>query len=235
MERSVRKLSEEDGVPFYFAAPRIVEDCRHWLDDDDSHVVVERGSRSRLQRIHAGRGIAISQNYDRHSNPSGRPKMAPGRCGIRWHGVRSGKSGGRRLRFPCCDAGSEDGAAGDSLRKRGPPRRRLVRHGIAHGESEVRYLRMIRPCIIAALAGAIGSCALATDDPPPPQAFLVREHLLPPGPRITPFLQYQAEQAWSEDNDRLREWEGVHSERELLKTQSELRQKLLQIDRKSVV
>src|SRR5437660_1360616 len=89
---------------------------------------------------------------------------------------------------------------------------------------------MIRPCIImVVMAGTIAFCALAVGDSPSAQAFFVREQPLPPGPRITPFLQYQAEQAWSEDNDRIREWEGVHSERELLKTQGELRQKLLQM------
>src|SRR3989440_1143165 len=88
---------------------------------------------------------------------------------------------------------------------------------------------MIRSCIIAVLAGMIASCSLAADDPPSAQAFFVREQPLPPGPRITPFLQYQAEQAWSEDNDRIKAWDAIHNERELLKTQSELRQKLLQM------
>src|SRR5437762_6943223 len=89
---------------------------------------------------------------------------------------------------------------------------------------------MIRPCIImVVMAGTIAFCALAVDDSPPAQAFFVREQPLPPGQRITPFLQYQAEQAWSEDNDRLRAWDAIHNERELLKTQSELRQSLLQM------
>src|SRR5947209_7385858 len=88
---------------------------------------------------------------------------------------------------------------------------------------------MMRSCIMALLAGTIALCALAADDPPPPQAFHVREQPLPPGPRITPFLQYQAKQAWSEDNDRLRAWDAIHNERDLLKTQGELRQRLLQM------
>ncbi|OLB40135.1 MAG: hypothetical protein AUH11_02495 [Acidobacteria bacterium 13_2_20CM_57_17] len=88
---------------------------------------------------------------------------------------------------------------------------------------------MTRPCVFAVLAGTIALCSLAADDTPPPQAFLVREQPLPPGPRITPFLQFQAEQAWSEDNDRIKAWDAIHNERELLKTQSELRQKLLQM------
>ena len=79
------------------------------------------------------------------------------------------------------------------------------------------------------MAGTIAFCALAVGDSPSAQAFFVREQPLPPGPRITPFLQYQAEQAWSEDNDRIKAWDAIHNERELLKTQSELRQKLLQM------
>ncbi len=87
----------------------------------------------------------------------------------------------------------------------------------------------MRLCIMALLAGTITLCAVAADDPPQPQAFVVRKQPVPPGPRITPFLQYQAEQAWKEDSDRLKAWEAIHNERDLLKTQGELRQKLLQM------
>ena len=88
---------------------------------------------------------------------------------------------------------------------------------------------MIRPCIMAVLAGGLACCALAVDDPPPPQFFRVREEPLSPGPRITPFLQYQADQAWREDDERQRAWDAIHDQRELSKTQDELRQKLLQM------
>jgi cephalosporin-C deacetylase-like acetyl esterase len=81
---------------------------------------------------------------------------------------------------------------------------------------------------MAVLAGAMALCAPAADDPPP-QSFRVREQPISPGPRITPFLQYQAEQAWREDDDRERTWDSIHDQRELLKTQDELRKKLLQM------
>ena len=87
---------------------------------------------------------------------------------------------------------------------------------------------MIRACIMAVLAGAIVLCAAAADDPQP-RSFHVREQPLSPGPRITPFLQYQAEQAWREDDDRIRAWDAIHDQKELLKTQDDLRQKLLQM------
>src|SRR3989475_10168633 len=105
---------------------------------------------------------------------------------------------------------------------RGSGRRVEYTRGLQRG-------KMMRSCIMALLAGTIALCALAADDPPPPQAFLVREQPLPPGPRITPFLQYQAEQAWSEDNDRVKAWTAIRTEKELLKLQGELRQKLLQM------
>jgi len=89
--------------------------------------------------------------------------------------------------------------------------------------------RIIRPCILALLAGATAFCALAADDAPPVKAFCVREKPLAPGPRVTPFLQYQAEQAWQEDQDRVKAWDAIHDQRELLKTQSALRQELLQM------
>lgn len=79
------------------------------------------------------------------------------------------------------------------------------------------------------LAGALACCSLAADDAPPPQFFRVREKSLSPGPRITPFLQYQADQAWREDDERQSAWEVIHDQRELLRTQDELRQKLLQM------
>ena len=87
---------------------------------------------------------------------------------------------------------------------------------------------MIRPCITTVLAAAIAFSAQAADDPPPPQAFRVREQPLAAGPRITPYLQSQAEQAWREDEERQKVWDAILEEKVLRKTQDELRQKLLQ-------
>src|SRR6266702_5402521 len=70
MEKSIRELSEENGVPFYFAAPGISEDGSRRLDDADSHVVAERGSRSHLQRVLPGRRTAIFHDGDHRSNSS---------------------------------------------------------------------------------------------------------------------------------------------------------------------
>src|SRR5882762_10167001 len=89
--------------------------------------------------------------------------------------------------------------------------------------------RIIRPCVLAALVGATSFGARASEDAPPAKAFCVREQPSASGPRITPFLQYQAEQAWHEDEERVKAWEAIRDEKELLKMQSELRQKLQQM------
>lgn len=80
-------------------------------------------------------------------------------------------------------------------------------------------------CATAALAPA----TLAADDAPPADAFQVLEQTFPMGPRITPYLRYQTEQAWEQDKQRQTVWAGIHTEKELLAVQDELRKKLLQM------
>src|SRR5712672_4741924 len=89
--------------------------------------------------------------------------------------------------------------------------------------------RIVRPCILAALVGATSFGTLATEDAPSAKAFCVREQPLASGPRITPFLQYQTEQAWQEDEERAKTWDAIRVEKELLKAQNGLRQKLLEM------
>ncbi len=88
---------------------------------------------------------------------------------------------------------------------------------------------MIRACIGILLAGASAYCSLAATDPPPPESFRVLNQPLSPGPRITPYLRYQAEQAWKEDEARQKAWDAIHDEASLRKVQEDLRQKLLQM------
>jgi dienelactone hydrolase len=61
---------------------------------------------------------------------------------------------------------------------------------------------------------------------PPPEAFSVLP-LASSGPQITPYLQYQTELAWREDEARMRMWGGIRTEQDLLRVQKEIRQKLL--------
>src|SRR5438034_753292 len=59
---------------------------------------------------------------------------------------------------------------------------------------------MMRSSLLVLLAVALGPLTLAADEPPTAQAFQVFENTLPMGPRVTPYLQYQTEQAWKQDD-----------------------------------
>jgi dienelactone hydrolase len=63
---------------------------------------------------------------------------------------------------------------------------------------------------------------------PPPEAF----HVLPEqpdGPSVTPYLRYQTDLAWRQDEARIEEWRKVHTEAELQQLQTELRKKFLEM------
>src|SRR5215469_3487355 len=49
------------------------------------------------------------------------------------------------------------------------------------------------------------------------------------GPSITPYLRYQTEMAWRQDDERRKRWEAIGTEQELLQLQQELRNHLLSI------
>ncbi|HEV8254308.1 MAG TPA: acetylxylan esterase, partial [Vicinamibacteria bacterium] len=49
------------------------------------------------------------------------------------------------------------------------------------------------------------------------------------GPRITPYLQYQVERAWSQDDRRRAAFESIRTEADLLKLQAEIRTRLLDL------
>lgn len=64
---------------------------------------------------------------------------------------------------------------------------------------------------------------------PPPEAFVVFPKSPLPGPRITPYLEYQTRLAWDQDDIRRKVFEGLRDQRDLFRVQSELRHKLLEI------
>ncbi|MBS1840716.1 MAG: acetylxylan esterase [Acidobacteria bacterium] len=72
---------------------------------------------------------------------------------------------------------------------------------------------------------------------PPADAFKVLQDAKP-GPRITPFLKYQLDQAWRQDEAQQRVWESIRTEEDLFRLQNQMRQSLLEMigglpDRKS--
>jgi hypothetical protein len=64
-------------------------------------------------------------------------------------------------------------------------------------------------------------------DRPPADAFRVMPPVSVPGPSITPYLKYQTELAWRQDDERRKKWEAIRSEQDLLRVQQELRNHLL--------
>ena len=86
----------------------------------------------------------------------------------------------------------------------------------------------MRKILLALLLFAVFTAAgFSATEPPPPEAFMVFPKLPAPGPRITPYLEYQTRLAWDQDDIRRKRFEGIHHERELFRLQHELRQKLL--------
>jgi cephalosporin-C deacetylase-like acetyl esterase len=82
------------------------------------------------------------------------------------------------------------------------------------------------------LVAAIGALFVASamgSDAPPADAFRVLPPPAKPGPTITPYLKYQTELAWSQDELRRKKWETIRSEGDLLRLQQELRERFLQM------
>jgi Acetyl xylan esterase (AXE1) len=78
--------------------------------------------------------------------------------------------------------------------------------------------------LILTTVGTLGS----VPESPPPDAFTVLGPQ-PDGPRITPYLAYQTEMAWRQDDRRRAVLASVRTERELLRLQADLRTKLLRM------
>jgi pimeloyl-ACP methyl ester carboxylesterase len=63
---------------------------------------------------------------------------------------------------------------------------------------------------------------------PPADAFVVLQRPND-GPRITPFLQYQLDEAWRQDEAQQKIWESIKTEQDLLQLQDKLRANLLEM------
>jgi len=72
------------------------------------------------------------------------------------------------------------------------------------------------------------ACVARAQEIPPESAFQVLQ-TAPSGPSTTPYLLYQLDVAWRQDEERQRAWEQIHSESDLLKLQQTMRQELLQM------
>src|SRR5437773_1849554 len=88
---------------------------------------------------------------------------------------------------------------------------------------------MTKAFLICILVATFGTGTFLSPVSPPPEAFRVFKQAPTPGPRITPYLKYQTEEAWREDELRRREWEGIRNEKDVFQLQHELRRKLLEM------
>jgi hypothetical protein len=60
-------------------------------------------------------------------------------------------------------------------------------------------------------------------DAPSADAFRILPPIAAEGPTITPYLKYQTEMAWHQDDERRKKWEAIRTEEDLLRLQQELR------------
>jgi dienelactone hydrolase len=74
------------------------------------------------------------------------------------------------------------------------------------------------------LAFALPSTA---SDAPPVEAFQVLPAVSTEGPEITPYLQYQVEMAWQQDDQRRKDWEQIRTDQDLARLQRKLEENLL--------
>jgi cephalosporin-C deacetylase-like acetyl esterase len=88
---------------------------------------------------------------------------------------------------------------------------------------------IMRSSLLVLLTASFLPAIMAAQEKPPAEAFRVYEQALPEGPRITPYLEYQTEQAWKQDDERRAAWAAIHDERDLLRVQRELQKKLLKM------
>ncbi len=86
---------------------------------------------------------------------------------------------------------------------------------------------MIKALQSLALLAILVTAVCPSGQGPTEQAFIVLKQTPALGPRITPYLKYQVDQAWGQDEARRNRLEGIRSENDFLRLQREIRQKLL--------
>jgi pimeloyl-ACP methyl ester carboxylesterase len=84
----------------------------------------------------------------------------------------------------------------------------------------------MKGALILGLCAACASWAAAVDEPPA-EAFRVFPPAAKEAPVITPYLQYQTEMAWQQDDERRKEWSGIGAEQDLLAVQRQAEEHLL--------
>src|SRR6266404_5420144 len=104
----------------------------------------------------------------------------------------------------------------------------MVCNGFTYGENPLKLTHLFQLLAALTLPGGLVVCDSSAQNLPPADAFQVLGQV-PAGPRITPFLQYQLDQAWRQDEARQRNWESIRTQQDLLKIRTYLRRTLLQM------
>jgi cephalosporin-C deacetylase-like acetyl esterase len=91
--------------------------------------------------------------------------------------------------------------------------------------SEIVQRRM-KGVLILGFCAACVSWAAASDEPPA-DAFRVLPAAAKEAPAITPYLEYQTEMAWRQDDERRKEWRGIGTEQDLQAAQRRVEENLL--------
>ena len=84
---------------------------------------------------------------------------------------------------------------------------------------------MKKSFLVLVLLGA--SLSTFGADGPPPEAFRVLPPVTAEGPTITPYLKYQTEMAWNQDEERRKEWAQIRTEADLIRIQHKMQESLL--------
>ena len=71
------------------------------------------------------------------------------------------------------------------------------------------------------------ACLAAAADGPPAEAFRIFPPAAKEAPVITPYLQYQTEMAWQQDDERRKQWSEIKTEQDLLTVQQRAEEHLL--------
>ena len=86
----------------------------------------------------------------------------------------------------------------------------------------------LRFVLVLLLIGPFLPHVCCSQSVPPADAFEVLQKEKP-GPRITPFLEYQLDQAWRQDEDQQKIWQSIRAEEDLQRLQQRMRASLLQM------
>jgi pimeloyl-ACP methyl ester carboxylesterase len=84
----------------------------------------------------------------------------------------------------------------------------------------------MKTMIVLQLAIVLAMPALAADAPPA-ETFRVLPPVTTEAPVITPYLRYQTELAWQQDEERQKLWSGIRTEDELVRVQKKMEEDLL--------